>query len=336
MDGPYRDLGAGFARLMGAEGARRAPNLVRSVEDALLELLKNARDAGARNIYVASVLRDRRYRSLTVLDDGHGIPATHQHLVFEPGVTTRHLMPPSPSPAIRENGESTARTASAGLSLHHIKRAALSAEVLSHGRPAPGSPPTSLQAVFDTTKVPERSLQSRPSKSNLPATTAAFANAHPNISLYHDSPTRILALLLQNHIIHNSGYEGAGVQGVMELGNALGLEVSSRTVRRVVGGSILAAGRVVGGAEVVGRAEVEEGAERSAAGAFAGGARGGRSSGARGPILRVGSGYLESIRGVLRSAAGASYVEIAGLEVEECPGEVVIRVRVVEPEEEYE
>src|SRR4028118_727095 len=93
MDGPYRDLGAGFARLTGLEGTRRVPSRIAHVEDALLELLRNARDAGARGIYVASTLKDRRYRILTVLDDGHGIPESHKALIFEPGVTTRHLSP---------------------------------------------------------------------------------------------------------------------------------------------------------------------------------------------------------------------------------------------------
>src|SRR5438270_14091263 len=78
VEGPYRDLGSGFARLAGTEGLRRSPRPLRSVEDALLELLRNARDAGARNIYVASSLKARRYRTLIVFDDGRGIPETHK------------------------------------------------------------------------------------------------------------------------------------------------------------------------------------------------------------------------------------------------------------------
>ena len=63
------------------------------MEDALLELLRNARDAGATRIYVASTLKNKRYRTLTVIDDGHGIPESHRDLILEPGVTTRHLDP---------------------------------------------------------------------------------------------------------------------------------------------------------------------------------------------------------------------------------------------------
>ena len=113
MEGPYRDLGAGFARLMGVEGARRGPSRITHVEDALLELARNARDAGASRIYVASTLRDRRFRTLTVIDDGHGIPESHRDLILQPGVTTRHLDP------VTAPGDPA--THGAGLSLFQIK-----------------------------------------------------------------------------------------------------------------------------------------------------------------------------------------------------------------------
>ena len=48
-------LGEGFVRLRVAEAERRqAKHDVRCVEDALIEMLRNARDAGARHIYVAT------------------------------------------------------------------------------------------------------------------------------------------------------------------------------------------------------------------------------------------------------------------------------------------
>jgi len=53
VEGPYRDLGAGFARLTGVEGARRGPSRITHVEDALLELARNAREVQelAREFY---------------------------------------------------------------------------------------------------------------------------------------------------------------------------------------------------------------------------------------------------------------------------------------------
>src|SRR5918993_562574 len=41
MDGPYRDLGAGFARLTGLEGARRGPSRTSHVAGLSLYHIKN-------------------------------------------------------------------------------------------------------------------------------------------------------------------------------------------------------------------------------------------------------------------------------------------------------
>ena len=208
MEGPYRDLGAGFARLAGTEGLRRAPVPLRYVEDALFELLRNSRDAGASNIYVASTLKARRYRSLTVIDDGRGIPESHLHLIFDPGVTTRHLAPvPEPT------GPTTATTRpaphGAGLSLHHIKQAAVSTDVLS------AAAPTSIRAVFDTRHgLPERSLQSTPGPagSNFLAVLASFPQPDPPLNLYHGSPASILSSITNSHIIQVKEGSAAGLR----------------------------------------------------------------------------------------------------------------------------
>jgi hypothetical protein len=321
LEGPYRDLGGGFARLAGGEGLRRSPRRLRFVEDALLELLRNSRDAGARNIYVASTLRARRYRELVVIDDGCGIPETHKHLVFEPGVTTRHLEPvPDTLPDDTPHG--------GGLSLFHIKNVALSAEVLST------SSPTVIKTVFDTEALPERSLQSdtRPSKTNLPATVARFAaqtSPHGPL-LYYASPTRILALLLKHRVIQIGKEEdGVGKAGYLrELASGLGLDVSLRTAHRVVAGSISPPARDTGTEASFGSSGLDkDGGARS---------RAARRVGARGPILSVGADDLDEIREVLRRAARSSYLDIAGLDLQARPGEVILKAQVYEPEEEYE
>ncbi len=329
MEGPYRDLGSGFARLLGAEGARRSPGRIYYVEDALHELLRNSRDAGARNIYVASSLRARRYRTLVVMDDGQGLPETHGHLIFEPGVTTRHLDPIPPGP----EGD---LPHGAGLSLYHVKNAALSSEILST------SSPTAIKIVFDTHTLPEKSLQagSRPSKTNLLATTTKFAPTPftPQPRIYHASPASILARLLKDHIIQigrdgsregvriksiESTNKGSQARGVREAASALGLEVSLRTVQRVVAGDVSAAREI-----------------SPSPGGLRGGNRVGsgeaRSEGPGGPILSIGNDDLAEIRSVLRRAAASSYLGLAGLDFEARPGEVILRGRVYEPEEEYE
>jgi len=307
VEGPYRDLGAGFARLTGVEGARRGPSRIAHIEDALLELARNARDAGAANIFVASTLKNRRYRTLTVIDDGHGIPKSHRDLILQPGVTTRHLNP------VTEPGDPVVH--GAGLSLYQIKGHSLETKVLST------SSPTSIQATFDTNVLPERALQSttRPSQSNLRATLQRFTattNAHsPRLHSYYGPPARILATLLHNRIIPKQ----RDSSGLREMALGLGLDVSVRSVQRILRGEVLPVEYVSGGEgdEVVrGRKVV------------------GRRDG--GPILELGEEESARIADILRRAARARYMEVEELRFESRPGEISLRARVYEPEEEYE
>jgi hypothetical protein len=315
VEGPFRDLGAGFARLTGTEGTRRGPSRITHVEDALFELLRNARDAGAKSIYVASTLKDRRYRTLTVLDDGHGIPESHKALIFEPGVTTRHLSPvPDPDDPAAIHG--------AGLSLYHIKNTTLGAEVLST------SSPTSIKITFDTHTLPERALQSatRPSQTNLRATVQAFAaktntsTSRPSqpapLRAYYGSPARILATLLYNRIIQQDK-EAARLR---EAAEGVGLGVSLRTVQRILRGEV--------------RPLVDE---RGGDGGREIGTSVGRSGNAgEGPLLALGKEERLAIADILGRAARAGYLKLEDVRFEVRPGEISIRARVYEPEEEYE
>ena len=63
-------FGDGFVRLRTAEAERRqAKHDIRSVEDIVIEMLRNARDAHAGTIFVATSKSDD-LRSLTFIDDG--------------------------------------------------------------------------------------------------------------------------------------------------------------------------------------------------------------------------------------------------------------------------
>jgi hypothetical protein len=53
-------------------------------------------------------------------------------------------------------------------------------------------------------------------------------------------------------------------------------------------------------------------------------------------VLALGEQEKGDITDILRRAARASYLELGELELEARPGEVCVRARVYEPEEEYE
>lgn len=139
-------LGGGFVRLRVAEAERRqAKQDVRCVEDAVVEMLRNARDAGARHIYVATG-REGDLRSTTVLDDGSGIPADMHDRVFEARVTSKLDSVHMDRWGVHGRG----------MALFSIRENAVSAEVVSS---APGLG-TAIRVVTDATQLPERADQS--------------------------------------------------------------------------------------------------------------------------------------------------------------------------------
>lgn len=272
-----------------------------------MELLRNARDAGARNVYVASILRRRRYRTLTVLDDGQGVDESYARMIFEPGVTTRHLEPTV------EAADPNAPPHGAGLSLYHIRTLAVGSSLLS------AASPTAISATFDTHALPERSLQSatRPSRSNLRATVENFARSSHSPNLYYAQPAKILASLIKNHIIHTN----ESASELMEQAERLGLGISMRTAQKIKNGEIPAAERIGRPRDGVRRRGLIE--------------RGGEV-GEGAALLDLGSDEMARIAAILREAALASYVEVHDLRQRSRPGEITLTARVQEPEDEYD
>ncbi|MDO5329528.1 MAG: ATP-binding protein [Coriobacteriia bacterium] len=84
-----RDLGDGFFKLRASEAQRRqAKQDIRCNEDIIVEMLRNSRDAGAKNIFVATHTQDNT-RHIIIIDDGGGVPKTHYETIFEPYVTSK-------------------------------------------------------------------------------------------------------------------------------------------------------------------------------------------------------------------------------------------------------
>ena len=190
------DLGDGFVRLRSSEAERRqAAQDIRSSEDVVIELLRNARDAGASRIFLATQ-RTGNARLLTVLDDGQGIPAAQHERIFEPRVTSKL------DSAHMDKWGMHGR----GMALYSISVNAEEARVL-QSEPGLG---TSLTVATDTESLAEKADQStfprfeqEPSGSwamrgpkNIVRTAAEFALEHRgDLSVYLGTPVEVAATL---------------------------------------------------------------------------------------------------------------------------------------------
>lgn len=140
------DLGCGFVRLRTAEAERRqAKHDIRSVEDIVIEMLRNARDAHATHIYLATT-RDGDVRRLAFIDDGDGIPESLHETIFEPRVTSKLQSMVMDKWGVHGRG----------MALYAIRSNARLARVASSG-PGLG---TSIEVVADLSSIPERKDQS--------------------------------------------------------------------------------------------------------------------------------------------------------------------------------
>ena len=77
------NLGEGYVRLRVSEAERRqAKHDIQHVEDIVIEMLRNARDAGADKVYLATTKEDG-VRTLVFLDNGSGVPQDMQERIFD-------------------------------------------------------------------------------------------------------------------------------------------------------------------------------------------------------------------------------------------------------------
>ena len=107
---------------------------------------------------------------------------------------------------------------------------------------------------------------------------------------------------------------------VRRFAGGIGLDVSERTVRRVLMGEVRGAEEVSGGGTPRrvgdgGVGVVEE---------------------AVGPVMRLTEDEVRSVAGVLRLAADARYLRVGEVGAESRAGEITLKIKITEPEEEYE
>lgn len=251
------DFGGGFVKLRSSEAEKRqAAQDIRSSEDVILELLRNSRDANAKHIFVATQMDDS-LRHILILDDGDGIPATMHDRIFEPRVTSKL------DSAHMDRWGMHGR----GMALYSISVNSKSSSVVM-SEEGFGS---SISIDIDTERLAEKSDQSTFPKfvsvsgvlsmrgpRNLLRTVAEFALEHrDDVTVFFGSFTEIAATLYQYGISTSTPSErsyrsnalnvklvqrpvfGVDVFDVCDLFNELGLNISERSVRRIMNGEIL-------------------------------------------------------------------------------------------------
>ena len=190
------DLGDGYVRLKISEAERRqALQDINSVEDIIVEMLRNSRDAGSRNIFIGTKKIEDKKRKIYFVDDGIGIPPHLQNLIFESRVTSK-----------LENGiKDPYGFHGRGMALFSIKLNADDIRIIFSNRLKGAS----FYVDIDLLKIPEKKDQSIMPQiikmegdlsiiggvNNIIKTIIEFQLQNRNISFFYGSPTQILATM---------------------------------------------------------------------------------------------------------------------------------------------
>lgn len=251
------DLGDGFVRLRSSEAERRqAKQDIRCVEDIVIEMLRNARDAGAHLIYLAT-MREGARRTLTFIDDGTGIPEALFDAIFEPRVTSKLDTFRMDKWGVHGRG----------MALYSIRMNAERAQVVASA----AHKGSSLQVEIDTDALPERTDQSTiphivqaedgrtvmRGPRNINRMVAEFAlNEQQGCQVFLGSPIEVIATMVERGRRALSGQErpftgdranyplclrpalAADPADLAAISHALGLDMSERSARRILDGQI--------------------------------------------------------------------------------------------------
>jgi len=251
------NLGDGYVRLKVSEAERRqAKHDIRSVEDVVVELLRNARDAHAQRIFLATT-REGDRRILTVIDDGVGVPAGMAERIFEPRVTSKL------ETMVMDRWGVHGR----GMALFSIRSNTTEARVAASGahKGAAVVIATDAQHLKEKTDqsswpVVEREdtgmLRVARGPHNIVRQTVEFALEHQGIDVFVGSPSEVLAtlvllarfemdeseLLFCDNVSRLPVWQRPGAAAdageLADTAAELGIAVSERTAHRVLGGEI--------------------------------------------------------------------------------------------------
>lgn len=251
------NLGDGYVRLRVSEAERRqAKHDVRSVEDVVVELLRNSRDAHSARVFLANS-REGDTRTLTAIDDGVGVPPHLHEAVFEPRVTSKLETMVTDRWGVHGRG----------MALFSVRENVRSARIVS----SEAQRGLSLQVVADVATLGERADQSSwpeveraedgrltvvKGPHNVCRRVTEFACEHPGVDVYLGSPAEVLAtlysrarplldakdlLFAEDHGHLALWQRPAASSDASELraaAAALGLDVSERTAHRVLAGEV--------------------------------------------------------------------------------------------------
>jgi hypothetical protein len=250
-------FGDGFVRLKVSEAERRqAKHDIRSVEDIVVELLRNSRDAHSTRIFLATG-REGDRRALTVVDDGVGVPPQMADRIFEPRVTSK-----LDSMVVDQWG-----VHGRGMALFSIKSNTVEARIAA----TETHKGTALVVVADTAQLSERADQSswptverdeegvlRVARGphNIARRVVEFSVEHPGVELYVGSPTEIVTTMTtvarreldasellfcddleKLQLWHRCG-AAADAGELVDVAESLGLPISERTAHRILGGEL--------------------------------------------------------------------------------------------------
>lgn len=250
-------LGDGYVRLRVPEAERRqAKHDIRSFEDIVVELLRNARDAHAQRIFVATT-RDGSMRLMTMIDDGVGIPLGLQDRIFEPRVTSKL------ETMVMDRWGVHGR----GMALYSVRENVREARVATSA-PHKGAAITVLADSADLTERADQStwptlepqeggaLRVARGPHNILRRLVEFACEHPELELYVGTPTEILATLhalgrmhldvgdlmfcedLDRLVVWQRPAACADACELEETAATLGLAISERTAHRILAGEL--------------------------------------------------------------------------------------------------